>query len=166
MTLFFLKYLDSRPVQREGDYKAPRGGGGGSEYRAPRGDNNDYRPPRSNNDRDYRARNTENGMSRGGGGGSAGTYRAPNGSQPPSRPPPPSSSSSGNAPATAAADATRIRRLEEPKQPVNTPRLFYLFFNSFIDVFFISQVFENRNKFTYLLAEDEGADESDGRDEQ
>lgn len=28
------------------------------------------------------------------------------------------------------------------------------------------QVFENRNKFSYLLAEDEGAEESDSREEQ
>jgi hypothetical protein len=28
------------------------------------------------------------------------------------------------------------------------------------------KVFENSNKFAYLLAEDEGADESDSRDEQ
>ena len=116
-------HSDSRPVARDGDYRPPNRGGG--EYRAPRGGDGDYRPPRSGgNDRggssgDYRSRN-ENGVSRGGGGGgSAGTYRAPNGS---SRTP----ASSSNAPTD---DATRIRRLEEPKQPVTRQLFLFLSLN-------------------------------------
>nr|CAH0111118.1 unnamed protein product [Daphnia galeata] len=178
---------DSRPAPRDGDYRPPQrstanpneyrppvggrgsssaggGGGGGNEYRPPRptgadrrdGDR-DYRGPAPARDGDYRPprgddSRRENGLSRGGGGGGGGAiYRAPasrgtgpsnertrsrddhNGDR---RPAAPSASS--------ADDATRVRRLEEPKAPV----------------------FENSNKFAFLLAEDEGADESDSRDEQ
>ncbi|XP_046637929.1 eukaryotic translation initiation factor 4B-like isoform X1 [Daphnia pulicaria] len=175
---------DYRPPQRStanpNEYRPPVGGrgssGGGNEYRPPRpsggadrrdgdrrdGDrrdgDRDYRGPAPARDGDYRPprgdeSRKENGLSRGGGGGGgAGIYRAPSRGTGPSnertrsrddhngdrRPAAPASS------ASSADEATRVRRLEEPKAPV----------------------FENSNKFAFLLAEDEGADESDSRDEQ
>uniref|UniRef100_A0A0P5EEV5 Eukaryotic translation initiation factor 4B n=1 Tax=Daphnia magna TaxID=35525 RepID=A0A0P5EEV5_9CRUS len=169
---------DSRPAPREGDYRPPQrstansneyrppvggrgsSGGGGNEYRPPRpsggagrDSDRDYRGPAPAREGDYRPprgddSRRENGLSRGGGG--AGTYRPPNGS---SRGTGPNDSSSrddneGNRRQAASYgnesdEAARLRRLEEPKAPV----------------------FENRNKFAFLRAEDEGADESDSRDD-
>lgn len=139
------------PVQKSNEYQAPRGGGGGDrEYRAPRGGNDrDSRYSRDgerDNDRHYSGSR----VNRGGNereeprrGGENGVYRPPNSSSRGSQQRP--SDERTSAPVSSSRpsdDETRIRRMEEPKAPV----------------------FENRNKFAFLQAED--GVESEGQDDQ
>lgn len=136
-------------VPKSNEYQAPRGGGEGREYRsAPRGNDRDNRYSREGdyranrgNDRDDSRR--ENGDSRGP------TYRPPNSSSRGSqqrttdeRTRSHDNSAGYSHSSKPSEDETRIRRMEEPKAPV----------------------FENRNKFAYLVAEDEV--ESEGQDDQ
>merc|ERR1712127_192062 len=136
-------------VPKSNEYQAPRGGGEGREYRgAPRGNDRDNRYSREGNYRANRGNNRddsrrENGDSR------APAYRPPNSSSRPNqqrttddRTRSHENPAAGHSPSSKPSDEeARIRRMEEPKAPI----------------------FENRNKFAYLVEDDV---ESEGQDDQ